>query len=401
MRFPLFIARRYLIAKKSHNLINIIAFISFIATAAVSLAMIVILSAFNGLEGLVMTMYNSFSSDIRISPEKGKVFTPTFRSREELKAIPGVVHVWDVLEDNALFRYQSMQHIGKIKGVEDGYVDATGLDSMIFRGTGNLKDSFGTYGIIGAGVDYYLSYTLDDELNTIAIYTPDRKAKPGPSTMSAFRTEYIHGSGIFSVQPELDNRFIIVPISLARSLLDYPSEVSYLELGLEPGVSLRSVKSEISKVIGPGFKVEDRREQQAFLYKVMRSEKWAIFLILSFILLIAAFNLVGSVTMLILDKRDDIQVLKSMGAENRSVRRIFLSEGMMIALVGTTLGLILGFIIVLLQKEFGLISMGTGTTFVVEAYPVKLKAIDFLNVLIMVAGIGALASWLPVRSRKF
>jgi lipoprotein-releasing system permease protein len=396
VRFPLFIARRYLLAKKSHNLINVISLISFAATAIVSLAMIVILSAFNGLEGLVMTMYNSFSADIRIVPEKGKVFEAPAGWKEKIMAVDGVASYWEILEDNALFRYQAAQHIGRVKGVDAAYIRASGLDSMLYKGQTKYYQDGGFDALLGGGVDFYLNYNLDDEVNPIAIYAPDRKAKPGPGIMSAFHSVYARGSGLFSIQADIDNRFVVIPLKKARELFDYPQELSYIELGLKPGNRTREIKNDISEIVGAGFKVEDRREQQAFLYRVMRSEKWAIFLILSFILLIAAFNLVGAVTMLIIDKRKDSEVFRSLGAEQSSIRRIFLSEGMMIALGGTFLGLALGLIVVLLQQEFGLVRMG-GSNMVVDYYPVRLKFSDFLSVSAMVAGIGILASWLSTR----
>ena len=401
MRFPLFIARRYLIARKSHNLINLIAGISLLATAAVSMAMVIILSAFNGLEGLVLSMFNTFSPELRITAVEGKVFLPDSTWQGRMEGIEGVALYTEVLEDNALFRYKSRQHIGRIKGVEQDYIDAIGLEESVYQGQAVLADSSGQYALLGSGVDYQLSFSLNDENSALAIYVPDRKARPSAlrGASGYFRSSLIRGAGIFSIQPEIDNRYVLVPMSLARELLERDKEVSAIEILLRDDASMKRVQEEVATIAGPGFKVENRYQQQAFLYKVMRSEKWAIFLILSFILLIAAFNLIGSVTMLMLDKRQDIEVMRSMGATQNRIRRIFLNEGLLITLSGTLGGILLGILIVILQQQFGLVKLSGGTSFIVEAYPVKLKLIDLVFVSLTVAGIGTLASLVPLFKR--
>lgn len=400
LRFPFFIARRYLISRKSHNLINLIAGISLLATAAVSMAMIIILSAFNGLEGLVVSMFSNFSPDLRITAVEGKAFDPDTTWEAQMKAIPGLAYYTGVLEDNALFKYKSQQHIGRLKGIDEDYLRASGLDESIFQGDAILSDSTGSFAIVGSGVDYKLSYSLTDEVNLISVYVPDRMARPGINPAGYFKSRYLRGSGVFSIQPEIDSRYILVPMSIARDLFDRPTGVSAIEILLNDDAPLRQVQSALKEITGPGFRVETRYQQQAFLYKVMRSEKWAIFLILSFILLIAAFNLIGSVTMLILDKRKDMEVLKSMGAGQADIRRIFIYEGLLIAMAGTLGGILLGILIVILQQQFGLVRLSGGSSFIVEYYPVKLKLMDIALVLLTVAGIGSLASWLPVMRLK-
>jgi lipoprotein-releasing system permease protein len=252
--------------------------------------------------------------------------------------------------------------------------------------------------IMGAGVAYYLSASLHDQLNPVTVYLPRREGPIGMSLERAFNSRSLFPSGIFSIQQDFDSKYAIVPIEFARGLMEYENEVTALELGVYAGFKVDRVKQEIKKIVGDEYVVKNRFEQQVMLYKIMKSEKWAIFFILTFILIIAAFNVISSLTMLILDKKDDIAVLHSLGAHNKMIRQIFMLEGMMISIGGALFGLFFGGLIAWLQQQYGLISLGGGTgAFVINAYPVELQWGDFFVVFATVIAIGFVVAWYPVR----
>jgi lipoprotein-releasing system permease protein len=388
-----------LFAKKTHNIINIISAISLAGVTVGTMALIIVLSVFNGFEGLITSLFNSFNPDLAITTEKGKTFDYETFPYEKLQSLPGVLVLTQVVEENALFKYRNKQYIATIKGVSDEFEEMSGLDTMLIAGKFLLREQGQPRLILGAGVSYFLGASLNDLLNPVMVYVPRREGRFGANIEQAFNSKGIFPSAIFSIQQDFDTKYAVMPIETARSLLDYTNEVTSVEVGLAPGASIKKVKEEIKNIIGSNFVVKDRFEQQALLYRVMQSEKWAIFLILTFILIIATFNVISSLTMLILDKKKDVAVLHSMGASNRLIRRIFWLEGIMISIGGALLGLLLGGLISWLQQTFGLISLGGGSgTFVVDAYPVAIKAVDFLLVFATVIVLGLLAAWYPVRN---
>ena len=385
-------------AKKSHNIINVISAISLTGVTVGTMALIIVLSVFNGFESLIVSLFNSFNPDLVITVKKGKTFHYSDFPASEIRQIPGVFVLTEVVEETALLKYRDKQYIATIKGVSSEFEEMTGLDTMLIDGEFNLMDRGKPQMIMGAGVSYYLGASLNDKLNPILVYVPKREGRIGIRAEQAFNTERIFPSAVFSIQQDFDTKYAVVPISFARSLLNYNDEVTAVELGVAQGYDAESIKPQVQEILGENFRVKNRFEQQELLYKVMQSEKWAIFLILTFILIIATFNVISSLTMLILDKKKDIAVLHSMGAGNRLIKRIFLFEGIMISIGGALLGLLLGGLISLLQQEFGLISLGGGTgTFVIDAYPVKTEIIDFAMVFITVIVLGLLAAWYPVR----
>jgi len=387
-----------LFAKKSHNIINVISAISLTGVTVGTMALIIVLSVFNGFESLIVSLFNSFNPDLVITVKKGKTFHYSDFPASEIRQIPGVFVLTEVVEETALLKYRDKQYIATIKGVSHEFEEMTGLDTMLIDGEFNLMDRGKPQMIMGAGVSYYLGASLNDKLNPILVYVPKREGRIGIRAEQAFNTERIFPSAVFSIQQDFDTKYAVVPISFARSLLNYNDEVTAVELGVAQGYDAESIKPQVQEILGENFRVKNRFEQQELLYKVMQSEKWAIFLILTFILIIATFNVISSLTMLILDKKKDIAVLHSMGAGNRLIKRIFLFEGIMISIGGALLGLLLGGLISLLQQEFGLISLGGGTgTFVIDAYPVKTEIIDFAMVFITVIVLGLLAAWYPVR----
>ena len=405
MIFPVYIAKRYLIAKKSHNIINIISIISVIGVMVGSGALIIVLSVFNGFEGLVLGLFNSFNPDLKIEATQGKTFTMTQEQMIRIKQIPGLEFVVESVEENALARFGDKQCIVMMKGVSDDFKSMTPLDDFMLNGRYSLGNDLKPAAVIGAGVAYYLSIYPEEFAVPISLYLPKRTKKTiSGMPEESFNSRPVHVAGVFSIQQEFDMSYVIVPISLARELLEYDREVTSLEIGLKDPAVLDRAKQDITAIVGPGFEIKDRYEQQATLYRVMKSEKWAVFFILAMILVIAAFNMIGSLSMLIVDKKKDIAVLWSLGATKSQIRRIFFTEGLMISLAGGLLGLFLGGLLALAQQEFGLLKLGGGEgTYIVDAYPVKVQLLDFIYVLLTVIVIGAITTWYPVRqiSRKY
>jgi lipoprotein-releasing system permease protein len=273
----------------------------------------------------------------------------------------------------------------------------SGLDTMLIDGKFQLKSENQPHMILGAGVAYYLHASLADPVNPVTVFVPRREGNIGTSIDKAFNSRNIFPTAIFSIQQDFDIKYAVVPIDFARELLEYDDEVTAVELGLGADADQNKIQQEIQHILGENYAVKNRFEQQVLLYKIMKSEKWAIFFILTFILIIATFNVIGSLTMLILDKKKDISILHSMGASKQLIKRIFLIEGMMISIGGAITGLILGGLISWLQQQFGFISLGNGTgTFVVDAYPVQIILTDFVLVFITVVSIGLIAAWYPV-----
>ncbi len=396
-KLPFFIAKRYLFSKKSHNIINIISGISVVGVTVGTMALVIVLSVFNGFESLIVSLFNSFNPALSISVKEGKTFHFDDFPADSIKNIPGVFVITQVIEENAMLKYRNKQFIATIKGVSPEFEAMSGLDTMLIDGNFSLKTQNQSHIILGAGVAYYLHASLSDPANPITVFVPRREGNIGMSLEKAFNSRSIFPSAIFSIQQDFDVKYAVVPIDFARELLDYDDEVTAIELGLTAGADNDKIQKEIRNILGEKYLVKNRFEQQVLLYKIMKSEKWAIFFILTFILIIATFNVIGSLTMLILDKKKDIAILHSMGAGKQLIKRIFLIEGVMISVGGAVTGLILGGLISLLQQKFGFIGLGNGTgTFVVDAYPVKIIFSDFILVFITVISIGLIAAWYPV-----
>ncbi len=395
MNLPFFIARRYLLSKKSNNAINIISWISVGGITVGALALVVVLSVFNGFENLVISLYNTFDSDIRITAVEGKSFDPSRLPLDKFKSIKGYQYHTEVLEENVLLKYGDKQFIGTFKAVNNDYLRHSRLDTMLVAGEFMIESGGRAFALLGQGVAYYLSVNINDFSTPVSLYVPKKKARFNMlNPEDAFSRESIFPSGIFSVQQEIDSKYILVPLPFARGLLDNDTEVNAIELGFTKEERVNA-ESEIRKLAGNDFIVKNRYQQHEMLYKIMRSEKWAIFLILSFILIIATFNVIGSLTMLIVEKKKDIAILFGLGAEAKTVRKIFLTEGLMITAAGAFVGLFLGFVICYLQMEYGFVKLEGQGSFVIDSYPVKMKALDFVLVLLTVMVIGFIASWLP------
>jgi lipoprotein-releasing system permease protein len=396
MNLPVYIARRYFFAKKSHNAINIISLIAVIGVAIGTMALVTILSVFNGFDRLVKSLFNSFDPDIRITKAEGKTFVPDSGLFNKVRNHKSVFHYSEVIEENALLRYGDKQYIANIKGVDTDYSKITGVDSMMMEGEFSLMKNNRPYAVVGQGVAYYLGIGLHF-IDPIMIYVPRRTSGVSLNPENAFSRRFIYASGIFRIEQEVDSKYLLVPISFARDLLEYNNEVTSIEIQLNPAYDAKQAYKELGKILGPAYTIKDRYQQKEFFYKILKSEKWAIFFILSFILMVASFNIVGSLTMLILDKKQDIAVLHSMGTNTTTLRRIFLTEGSFIALAGAVLGLSLGATICYLQMKFSIIHLQGSGSFVIDAYPIFMKATDFTLVFFTVLIIGFLAAWYPVR----
>ncbi len=402
MNFPLFVARRYLFAKKTQNTINLISGISVVGVAIGTMALIVVLSVFNGFDSLVHSLFNSFNPDLKITIKEGKRFSSELPSLIELKQTDGILSLAEVVEENALLKYGNKQYIATIKGVSSNFIYMSGIDSMIVDGDFVLQQGNNDYAIVGQGIAMKLAIGLTF-VNPIIIYVPKRTASISMNPERAFNRKYIFPSGIFAIQQDFDSKYLIVPINFARELLDFTSEVSSLELKLDPSSNPLEVQQKVKKIMGNEFFVKNRYEQEELLYRIMKTEKWAIFFILTFILIVASFNIIGSLTMLIIEKKKDISIIRSMGADLNHIRKIFLYEGWMISILGAFVGLVIGIFICWLQQTFGLIRLQGSGSFVIDSYPVKMVLSDFLMVFITVLAIGYFAAWYPVRyiTRKF
>lgn len=397
MRLPLYIAKRYLLAKKSQNVINIISAISVAGVALGTMALIVILSVFNGFDNLIRSLFSVFDPDLKIEIVEGKTFVPDEKIIEKIRNHPGIVHYSEVLEENALLVYDDRQHVVRMKGVDENFINVSGIDTMMIRGEYLLTDAHNNYyTVMGRGVGNILSVGLSF-ITPVNIYIPSRTAPLTLSPERAFNRQIIFPSGIFSVEQEIDTEYILVPIPFARQILEFENEVTSLHIKLADGFREKIVRGDLQDMLGEDYRVMDRYEQHEWLHKLMQTEKLAIFLILSFIILVASFNIIGSLTMLIIEKKKDMAVLRSLGADRKLIHRIFLIEGWMISVAGALAGLLTGAVFCILQMEYELIKLYGAGTFIIDAYPVDLRFMDFIYVFFTVIFIGFLSAWYPAR----
>jgi len=362
-----------------------------------AMALIIVLSVFNGFDKLVVSLFSSFNSSIQITPGHGKTFNLGSFPVDRLRKIPGVLHITEVIEEDALMKYKDNQAIVTIKGVSETYTQMSGLDTMMVEGTFLLEDGEKDYALLGYGVAGALNANLQDYLNPISVFVPRRDASFSGGFEHAFNSEIIFPSGFFQIQWEYDVKYAILPLRFVKKLLNYGEERTALEIDLAKNADQTDIQKKIETLAGPGFIVKNRYQQQEVLYKIMVSEKNYIFMILTLILIIATFNVIGTLSMLILDKKKDIAVLQSMGATQGLIRRIFLVEGMLISLIGAVLGMGAGAIVCWLQMRYGFVQLGSDdSSFVVNAYPVLMKVTDFIIILFTVMILGFLAAIYPV-----
>lgn len=398
MRFSFRIARRYLFSKKSHNAINVISGISSAGVAVGTMALVIVLSVFNGFEQLFTGLFSDFDPELKISRVEGRFFSTDTPEFDKIRNHPSVAVFSEVVLENALLRFRDKQMPALIKGVDEAkFHAATRIDSIMYEGQFQLYDGAFERAVPGLGVAATLglgSYFIDP----LYIYAPKRNERINLLRPErSFVESAVYVSGIFSIQQnEYDNQYVLVSLNLARELFEYaPDEATAVEIRLKSGTNLSAVKKELTALLGPDFSVKDRFEQQESYFSIMRIEKWITFLILSFILLIASFNIIGALSMLIIDKKADIITLRNLGADRRLIQQIFLFEGWLISAVGAVAGLLLGTLFALLQQHFGIIRLGAG--YIIDNYPSVTQFSDLILVLITVLLMGFLAVLYPVR----
>ncbi len=408
MSFPLRIAWRYLFAKKKHNAINIISAISTAGVCVVSAALVCVLSVMNGFGDIVEKMFSAFDAELRIIPSNGKTFLVNTPEFEQVKNLPYVAVFSHTIEEMALIDYSQKQLPAQLKGVDDNFEQLTDIDSIITDGYFSVCDYYddGVHRtrsfercVLGRGLAAQLGINAHF-VSGLKIYAPRRYEKVNlmrPDLSLNKSGAFI--AGVFAVnQTKYDDNLMLVSLPLARSLFEYSdNEVSAIELRLQEGTSIRAAKREISHILGSDYQVLDRYEQQEDFYHIFKVERMLTILLLVFILIIACFNVIGSLSMLMIDKKEDAQVLHNLGANAQQIQRIFLYEGWLISLLGAVFGIVLGLILCLLQEHYGLLKLGDGTTYVISAYPVQVQAPDILLVFAIVVLLGFVAAWYPSR----
>ncbi len=400
MNFPFYIARRYLFSKKSTNAINVISGISVVGVAVASMALVVTLSVFNGFHDMVASFFTQLDPQLKITPAKGKTAASNDSTLMRIRQLDEVAVATDVLEDQALAVYGDRQQMVTIKGVDDNYDKLTHI-RQILEGDGDyaLHAADMNYGILGLGVAYQLGigYTYREPLK---IYAPRREGQINMANLQdGFVEDELYSPGVlFSIkQGKYDKRYIITAIQFTRNLFDRDGELTSLELRLKPGSNFEHVKAKVQEMAGTRFVVRDRYEQQEDTFRIMKVEKLMAYIFLTFILVIACFNIIGSLSMLMIDKRNDVVTLRNLGASDRQIIRIFLFEGRMISAIGAVIGIAIGLLLCLLQQQFGLIGLGsTEGSFVVDAYPVSVHPWDIVVVFFTVLTVGFISVWYPV-----
>lgn len=358
------------------------------------MALIIVLSAFNGLETLVEDMYASFDPDLKITVIKGKTFDSEKFPKDRILALDGVKFYNSALEEVALIKYNDKQTVATVKGVERSFYSMSGLDTLLIEGVLSIDPEKQNNVIMGWGIADQLGLYISDYSFPVSLIVPKKGTKKGFSPGSEFNKRPAEATGVFSVNPDFDTKYVLGDLTFVQQLLQQKNRVSSIELGLKKGTDWKVVQQQVKEIVGKDFEVKTRYELNELVYKTNKTEKWITFLILAFILIIASFNIIGSLTMLIIDKQKDVWILKTMGANNRVIRKIFFAEGMLINLLGAVSGMSLGAFICWLQIHFGLLRLEGG---VVDYYPIELNILDFVNVSIIVIIIGLIASWYPVR----
>lgn len=400
MNFPFYIAKRYLFSKKSHNAINVISAISVCGVALATMALVCTLSVFNGFQDLVATFFTAFDPQLKITAVSGKVFDGEDARVLKLAEMPEIELITRTLEDNAMVKYQDRQAMVVVKGVEDNFEQQSAIDSILYgRGNPVLHDEVADYVIPGMGLVSVLGSGVRF-LDPLVVYAPKRGSKVNLSNPSAsFVSGKLFSSGlVFAVsQEKYDMSYMLTSLNFARHLFQYDNEVSSIEVKLKDGYSVAQAKQKITALLGDEFRVQDRYQQQADTFRIMEIEKLISYFFLTFILMIACFNVIGSLSMLIIDKKQDALTLRNLGANDRLIIRIFLLEGRMISFIGAIAGILVGLLLCFVQQQFGIISLGSSAgSFVIDAYPVSIHLTDIILIFLTVLLVGFLSVWYPV-----
>ncbi len=385
------IARKYLFFRRSTNAIHVITGIAVFGIAVGAAALVLILSVFNGFEDLITGMYNSFNPDLKIAPARGKTFPADSTFLAAVSQTPGVTAVSATLEEVAFFEYKNSQDFGTLKGVGTNYVKGSKVMGAVREGRFLLRDGEVSFAVLGLGMRNKLNVNVEDGIASLAVYMPKRKTTSPLEPQ--FRKRLVYPAGTFVIQQEFDNKYVLTHLNMVRELLGYADEVSALELKLENGVNSSDVQKNLQSTLGADFIVKNRFEQEETFMRLMQVEKWLSFAIVSLMMLLVSFNLIGALWMIVLEKQPDISILKSMGATDHLVRNIFLTEGLILSLMGAGIGIGLASLIYLIQKTFGIVSIPGNL--IIDAYPISMRAGDLPVVMATVLFIGLLASIPP------
>ncbi|HVZ97734.1 MAG TPA: FtsX-like permease family protein [Chitinophagaceae bacterium] len=386
-------AWRYFKAKKSTHAINIISWVTLGVIAFSTMCQVLVLSVFNGFEGLVRSLYSNFYADLKVLPAKGKTITVTAGQLKKITALPGVKGVSEIAEEKALLKNGDQQSIVFLKGVDSNYRNLSGVPKSMYRGSFDIGTMDNPKLVLGVGIESALGVEAEKNLFPVTVFLPKKTSQSNP--LAALSEGNAATAGSFAIQQEFDNKYAITNIDFVKQQMNYtPDEFSALEVSLVNPNEYDHFVKEIRDVLGNSYKVVTKYQQNASLYRSMRLEKWIIYAILTLILIIAAFNMIGALTMLVLEKQKDINVLQSLGADNSLIKKIFLSEGMLLAIAGAATGILMAVIICILQLKFKIIRLA-GTSFLIDYFPVKMQVTDFLLVAFTSFVIAFTASWFP------
>jgi lipoprotein-releasing system permease protein len=394
VNLPLFIARKYFLSKKKQNFINIISMLSMLGVAVGTMALVIVLSVFNGLEELIRGLNQNFDPELKIEATKGKSFQLSSEMLESIKATPGVEIVTQVVEDNAYVKYKNDEMVVKLKGVEGNFIDHHRMDRNITQGRLVLEEDGVYYAILARGVQNALSINRLNNMYALTFYYPKRQRTSGLNAANLTNQKVILPGGVYAIEKQYDMNYVIVPLDFAVSLFDYGDRRTSLEIKVGENHTITNVKKRLSSLMGNDFKVRTSEDIHAEFFNILKIEKFFVFIILSFILAIASFNIFFSLTMLAIDKQKDIAILSAMGAGKKLIKSIFLTEGAIISLTGAISGLFLGMVICMIQQQSGIISMGMESA-VVDAYPVKMQFPDFIYTGLSIIIITMLSSYRP------
>ncbi|MCC9135721.1 ABC transporter permease [Pontibacter silvestris] len=396
MNVPFLIAKRYFFSRKKRNIISIISNIAMIGVAVGSMALIIVLSVFNGLEDLIREIYSSFDPDLKVSAAEGKSFETDTEFMNRIRRMPGVAVVSEVIEDNALLRYNDRQMVVKLKGVSENFFQQNEIDSAVVEGHNQLTVNNTYYALVGRGVQYQLSIRPSNQFVPLQFLYP-RNVKFNPLNPEAsFNSQSVLAGGVFAIERQYDESYVFVPLNFAEELLEYGSRRTSLEIKVEDGYNIENVQQSLQQLLGERFNVQNSDEQHTSLLRAVKVEKLFVFITFAFILLIASLNIFFSLSMLVIDKKKDIAILASMGATAKTISNIFLFEGALVAFIGATYGLTLGMLVCNLQQTYGLVSMGMATS-VIDSYPVKMEVEDFVFTGVAIIVITLLVSIRPAR----
>jgi lipoprotein-releasing system permease protein len=395
LNLSFFIAKRYLISKKSNNAINVISWISIIAISITTAALIIVLSAMNGMTTIVADLYHAIEPDLKVTAIHSKYMGNKEELAKKIKSVPGINGISYSIEENALMKLDDKQAIITVKGVDDEFKELTHFDTVVVDGVYRFNYKNQYYGVFGRGIADRLGINVNDFVSPISIYAPIRGKAEGINPEDAFNRVSISPAGIFALNDDFDYKYVLIDLKAAQQLFDCPDAFSIIELSVDDKTQLKTIQEKLQKILGSEYLIKNRYQQNDVLFKTLETEKLWTFLILAFILVIATFNIIGALTMLIIEKKKDIKTLYNLGADQKFIRTIFMQEGFLITSVGAVSGLIIGLCVCILQQQFHLVKFDEQA--VINYYPIELQLKDFIWILCVVMAIGFLAALYPVR----